>query len=134
MEIKVGEYVRTKTGEIAKIEKCLGKDAGYKNQEHYETDVMVSKFNNFMIYEEDIKAHSPEIIDLIEVGDIIKVKELDGVREVIEDDFYNTDIFDNDVRAILDDTFYESYSKQIKDYKIVSVVTHEQFAGMEYKV
>ncbi len=132
MEIKVGEYVRTKDGVIAKLD--------YIEEEYYFDNYIYREFEDDINYldaeqlPEYIIKHSSNIMDLIEVGDIIKVKELDGIREVIEDDFFNKDIFDNDVRAIMDDTFYESYSKQIKDYKIISVVTHEQFAEMEYKV
>lgn len=50
--MKVVDYARTKYGEIAKIDKCLGKDKVYKNMEHYETDRMVTKFNNFILYKE----------------------------------------------------------------------------------
>ena len=32
------------------------KDKVYKNMEHYETDRMVIKFNNFILYKEDIKS------------------------------------------------------------------------------
>ena len=37
-EIKPNMYVRTKYGEIARIDECKGKDKVYKNMEHYETD------------------------------------------------------------------------------------------------
>ena len=133
MEIKVGEYIRTIDGYIRKVTQVNEKGT-YQARAFgkYETDVDYK--NSKCISEKKITKHSSNIIDLIEVGDIIKVKELDGVREVIEDDFFDKDMFDNDARAILDDTFYESYSKQIRDYKIISVVTHEQFKEMEYKL
>lgn len=126
MEIKVGEYVRTEDGSITKI------------KEFYKSGIFYSIVGeDGTLYgnpEKVVKYHSPNIIDLIEVGDIIRVKGLEHVKEVIEDKFFNEDIFGNDVRAIIDDSHHENYSKQIKDYKILSVVTHEQFEEMEYKV
>ena len=115
MEIKVGDYVRTTTGEIAKIE--------YKNQEYYETDRMVYKFNEFNLYAENITKHSHNIIDLIEVGDYVNgYKVIDIVKgfKVIID------------KLELDTTTGTYQNIGIKDIK--TIVTREQFAGMEYKV
>lgn len=67
-------------------------------------------------------------------GDFIKIndKDFDDIaREVVYDEFFNDDCFDNDVRAVRDD--YNDL-QQIKPYKIKSIVTKEQFKQMEYKI
>lgn len=65
MKIEVGEYVRTKNGYITKIVDYLGKDTVMK-MKHYEIDRYLPQ-NGFLLYDNDIKAHSKNIIDLIEV-------------------------------------------------------------------
>ena len=54
MEIKVGEYVRTKDGRIGKL---------------IESQVYEMENGQYIEFLEDIKVHSKNIIDLIEVGD-----------------------------------------------------------------
>ena len=136
-EIEVGDYVRTKDGLIAKLINIDEDEYCFDNKikwyyEYYSKEVYAEDWKDFVKYE--VVKHSPNIIDLIEVGDIIRVEGLKHAKEVIEDKFYRYDVFGNDVRAIIDDSGYGNYSKQIKDYKILSVVTHEQYKEMEYKV
>ena len=126
MNIEVGEYIRTKQGDIDKVileytGKCANPNCSAKH--------ISCKLNYYD--EKDIISHSKNIIDLIEVGDIVKVEGIEHVREVIEDDFFNGNIFNNDVRAIIND---RNYSKQIKEYQIKSIVTKEQFSNMEYRL
>ena len=125
--LKVGDYVRTKSGEIAKIDECKGKDKVYKNMEHYETDRMVTKFNNFILYKEDIKKSSPNIIDLIEVGDYVN-----GYKVL----FAGAITWDNDGNVIDKrvEINYDGYDRWLSEDFIKSIVTREQFESMEYKV
>lgn len=130
--LKVGDYVRTKWGTIAQIDKCLGKDVGYKNMEHYEVDRLIGLYNDFILYENDIKKSDPEIIYLVEVGDYVNGIE---VHCVYDDDSevndYNlkhkkcigTNIYDTDFQESL------IYEEDIK-----AIVTKEQFESMQYKV
>ena len=121
--LKINDYVRTKYGEIAKIYKCLGKDAVYKNMQHYETDRMVTKFNNFILYEEDIIKSSPNIIDLIEKSDL--VVDNYGNVYVVDYVFYN---------YIYTTTKQRNIVKTLCDYQIKSIVTKEQFESTQYEV
>ena len=122
MEIKEGMYVRTKDGEIAKIDGCLGKDSGYKNMEHYETDRMVTKFNNFILYKEHIVKASHNIIDLIEKGDYVNGQYVYGTGYNIYDD-YGVKI-EEDLK----------HSSVIRENEIKTILTHEQFESISYKM
>jgi hypothetical protein len=70
MDIKIGEYVRTKSGFIGKV---IGRHGGYGL--HYELDVnkeIQENFMNSIVHEDNIVKHSKNIIDLIEVRDIVE--------------------------------------------------------------
>ena len=65
MKIKVGEYVRTKSGFIGKV---IGRHGGYGL--HYELDVnkeIQENLMNSIVREDYITKHSFNLIDLIEV-------------------------------------------------------------------
>ena len=125
MEIKVGEYVRTKDGNITKIKALVGEDPDYKNMKIYEVDIILDKYNDLGLYEEDIKAHSPYIIDLIELGDVIKYKEM-----------FETKANEPHILNLRNQKEVDKFKKCVEDKLVayISVVTHEQFQGMEYKV
>lgn len=74
MDIKVGEYIRTNKGQFYKIKTInkYGIAIMYENKE----DKISSSINyytetGFEINEENIRKHSKNIIDLIEVGDFV---------------------------------------------------------------
>ncbi len=122
MKIEPNMYVRTKYGEIARIDECKGKDKVYKNMEHYEADRMVTKFNNFILYKEDVSKASHNIIDLIEIGDYVN-----GIQVIDKEiDNLNGKYLQCGVGDYVICTYY---SNEIED-----VVTKEQFSQMEYKV
>ena len=135
--MKVGDYVRTKLG-IAKIidikenpkgEKtiyCLDKDV--INISECELGDMYSIINpiaeevtnefdiNFGDEKQIIKS-SPNIIDLIEVGDYVNGKEIDFIgKDGVYSDYDNAQ-------------YYYCEEKDIE-----SIVTKEQFENMEYKI
>ena len=109
--IKKDDYVRLNTGEIVKVtgikENKLNKKAIY-----------------FGIYEQDwfdsmaVENFSDKPIDLIEVGDLIKTNE---EKTIIH-------IYDNDTLEAVKEDIEEGH------FTIESIVTHEQFASIEYKV
>ena len=73
--MRIGDYVRTKQKglqppQIAKI-KSMKKDAGYNNQYYIELDHNLLPDYEYHIYEEGVAKTSPDIIDLIEVGDYV---------------------------------------------------------------
>ena len=120
-KIKVGEYVRTDKGEIAKVtsvakealKEILGaneyRNVGFCNTEPY-------------VYGNIVK-HSKQLIDLIENKDILKVK---INKEII---FMGIDENTSDIR-------YEELIKNIKnrDYELLEILTHQQFEANCYKV
>ena len=119
-EIKVGEYVRTKDGRIIKFNKFGTLRVGCTNPKYYKT--IISGRSHYKY--DDIVKHSSNIIDLIEVGDILKLK--NGEKcEVLEHQGYGNwlqleweNINDN-----------EDFLK-----KVDSIITKEQFQENSYKV
>ena len=104
--MKVGDYVRTKKGEIGRIINYIDEPTDYYFN-CYETDLKKTFGSKYITeYDNEIKS-SPKLIDLIEVGDYVN-----GV-------LVTTRMIDN----------LEMYFNDIK-----SIVTKEQFESMEYKV
>lgn len=105
MEICINDYVRTDKGYIFKI------DEEKKN-------LQMLKFLD--VEYGNIVKHSNNIIDLIEIGDILRV--FDNLSETEE----KVNIFD--------DEMLKAVKEDIKDnnYKILSILTHEQFSSLEY--
>ena len=126
MEIEVGEYVRTKRGLIARY---LGfeKDNDEIEYSKYVFDGKIYwyyEYYNEYVYKEDweqfkenIVKHSPNIIDLIEVGDYVNGYRVESVS-----------IETNEV--LLDHNGFGW--RTLKDGD--RITTHEQFASVEYKV
>lgn len=119
MEIEVGEYGRTNKGKIfifAWLENSDGK--------RYTNKVLLGNgkiFENKFYYFDDgeeIVKHSKNIIDLVETGDLIKTNE---EKTIIH-------IYDIDVLEAVKEDIEEGH------FKIESIVTHEMFESIEYKV
>ena len=105
MEIKVGEYVRSKSGSIGKITKIED------NKFLYENKTLITWIGK-------VTKHSFNIIDLIEVGDIVFIE-----------DFFNYSFI-----HIFDERMLEALKEDIKkDVKLKSILTHEQFEANAYK-
>ena len=105
-KIKVGDYVRTKDGEITRIV-----DTNMFDKTIYK-DIQGAKY-----YLEDIVKHSPNIIDLIEVGDYVNGKLI-----------HKVDIGKNYAYI------YYGNCKTFTGYQIKSIVTKEQFKIVSYEV
>ena len=103
-EIKVGEYIRTKEDGICKLidkeKDADGEWAGYIDRP-------------FWLRENNIVKHSPNIIDLIEVGDYVNGELVASVSEESVE-------------------IGEGWHVQVKNIK--SIVTHEQFNSIKYEV
>lgn len=122
--MKVGDYVRTNNGLIFKI---VG-----GNEDNWELDIEYSKLeymedtwlelykyndNGGWFIRENCKS-SPNIIDLIEVGDYVNGKEISGIDEYTKQLTYE----------------YGETTMYIDNENIKSIVTREMFESMEYKV
>lgn len=111
--MKVGDYVRTNSGDIGIIINCpeqLKKD--YGNWLWFETINEQRPIRN-----EDIIKSSPNIIDLIEVGDYVNGKKV--VKNCLEDGG-NIILFEDGFCANNDE--------------IKSIVTKEMYSSVEYRV
>lgn len=104
MEIEVGEYCRTKEGYIGKY---------LKDGLVHKTVVLQDNELIWTTLEKDIAKHSPNIIDLIEVGDIIVEMKAKILRIIRINNIEMLDRFRN-------------------GDKIYSIVTFEQFSSLEY--
>ena len=123
MEIKVGEYVRTKNGLIGKVNKIELAGSGVRFGGEYLSDTII-QFNDGKVYErrvkeKDIIKHSFNLIDLIEVGDIVFIQ----------------DVLNNDYVYIYDDEMLKAVREDIEEgLQITEVLTHEQYKANCYKV
>lgn len=114
-EIKVGEYVRTNEGYIGKLIQIIPNVLNY-----YVIDTKIKVRNDGMpetyLYSRDGYGfkHSPNIIDLIRVGDFVNGKRVIGVSNI-------TGWVDT-----IEDVIYKDMIK--------SVVTKERFAESEYRI
>ena len=125
--MKVGDYVRTKLkvfqpSQIARI-KSMQRDVGYKNQYFIDLNKNLLPNFEFEIYEEDIFKSSPNMIDLIEVGDYVNGKLVTQAEDVYTADniYIGKEVFVNHEELIIEED-------------IKSIVTHEQFSQMEYRI
>ena len=107
-EIKIGEYIRTHTGMIAKV-----------INDNYFMPIYI-ECNEGIFLRENITKHSPNIIDLVEVGDYVNHQQ---------------------VLIIKDGIPYVEYSNEFDDYIgyitndiIKCIVTKEQFEAIKYEV
>ena len=107
-EIEVGEYVRSKIGSIGKVTKI--EDGKFL----YENKTLITWIGN-------VKKHSKDILELIEVGDYVNGKEVHKYNG-------NTGI------VSINELGWTFIAFKDKKYPIETIVTREQFASMEYKV
>ena len=109
-EIKVGEYIRTREpyGEIFKV---IGIG---------EKDVLVTdSYENNLMATDWVEKHSPNIIDVIEVGDIVEV----------------FDVLHNDIIIVWHEEVLKALKEDIENgIQIKSIVTHESFNSIKYEV
>ena len=127
MQMKIGDYVRTYEGYIAKY---IGDNQNeYAAGEHYSFDSAIRDISNYdfeednFIWKSELNKYvkiinsSPNIIDLIQVGDYVNgcyvsFKGSDSIK-----------VF-----------WYKDESEWLSEGDIKSIVTKEQFEGMEYKL
>ena len=133
-EIEVGEYVRTNKGRIAKLE-----DIDIEpNKKYYFFDETIyysyGEAIDFLEEEEiekHIKAHSKNIIDLIEKGDYVN-----GMRVIATENRgrYNEEK-QKDEKVILAENYDEwTENGVISNEDINTIVTKERFNNIIYKV
>ena len=130
--MNVGDYVRTKSGFIDKITNINDfREPNMKyalEQPGWNDDIV-------FIGEKDIIKSSPNIIDLIEVGDYVNgwrvnrvEREKDGTLLTVGT--ITSFVSKNEISPYLT----QDYNDADKMCKLKSIVTHEQFESMEYNV
>lgn len=115
-DIEVGEYVRTKEGEIYKVIKIIEDDGDW---DYYCCE------NNAGYFAMDVAKHSKQLIDIIEPGDILEIEE-EGYEEKYE-------CLKSD-KGLSIYVPISDYYKRIEDLKIKRVLTKEQFRQNSYEV
>lgn len=129
MKLEVGMYVRGKyynyRGKIGKIIKNYNNDLEIA----YKDGILKTSTSSFIDDNFDINGQqyvaSFDIIDLIEVGDIIRYR-IDKVS--LETKGYLTGVID-----ITDEEMLKSI-KEDKNYHVLQILTKEQFEQMSYKI
>lgn len=122
--MKVGDYVRLKDGGIRKITDIEPVEDGINN--YYVDETYVNRFNqecNCMTKKCIKGKPKKELIDLIEYGDIIKYK--------IDDEEFISEVWGDK-----NNYFVQEFDipEDLRNLNIVSIVTHEQFSQMEYRI
>ena len=134
--INVGDYVRTKYGNIRKIIEITNKE--YDDEPDYLVDKgmidIVKKeettyIENWLFKEQIIKS-SPNLIDLIEVGDYVNGDRVKALKGDIESHKINNE----------EDVIYTEYINDYDEWcgyeedEIKSIVTKEMYSSVEYRV
>ena len=126
--MKVGDYVRFKTlSREIKIGKVIEIIAPDKNSMRkycvYDLD------NNEVTVDDYIIKSSPNIIDLIEVGDYVNGVRVDEIVYIGHGTIKDLEISFRYKYAFEKDDVYT-----LKEQDIISIVTKEAFESMEYKI
>lgn len=117
-EIEIGEFVRTINKGIRRIDTIFENKTvnkyGYESGSDWD-----GKLYSY-IKTTDIANHSKNIIELIEVGDIVEVLDINWIRKI--------DIDDKDT--------LEGFKEEIEEenWKIKSILTHEQYEQNCYRL
>ena len=117
--IEANEYVRTNSGLIFKVNE-ITYDEEYKDYLYKESFLLVD-------WKENIVKHSKQLIDLIEIGDILKIKiseewveKQDTIKFIVVGQTYTI----TEIKECLENGLF----------KIIQVLTKEQFEANCYKV
>lgn len=127
-DLTVGEYGRTNLGKIIKFAWLVDSDG--KIVENKVILISGNKVSNDFYYfhaGEKIVKQSKQLIDLIEVGDIIKYR-IDNVSTTLETKGYIEGIVD-----IADEEMLQKI-KSDKNYNILEILIKEQYMANCYKV
>ncbi len=113
-DIEVNEYVRTKDGVIGKVIKVLSNRVFLDNL-------------GYAVLIRDIVKHCKQLIDLIEIGDILKIKiseewveKQDTIKFIVVGQTYTI----TEIKECLENGLF----------KIIQILTKEQFEANCYKV
>lgn len=131
-EIKVGEYVRTKRGIAQITDLVCGQDAYFDTENIFESnDIDFYRNNGIDIYgsffRDLVVKHSKQLIDLVEFGDILKIKiseewveKQDTIKFVVVGQTYTI----TEIKECLENGLF----------KIIQILTKEKYKQNCFKV
>ena len=123
MEIKVNDYVRLKNGVIGTIIEIKTVSTNMRGEHAYAYKLgKTKKYNSCWVEDYAIVKHSSNLIDLIEVGDILKLK--DGEKWEVQEHQGDGNWIQTEWEVIENE-------EDLKN-KVDSIVTKEQFSSLEY--
>lgn len=122
-KIEINEYVRTNKGRIGKVAEIR---LGFNKDLQVYQDIYILDNGLWTILDYIVK-HSKQLIDLIEVGDIIKYR-IDNISTTLETKGYIKGIVD-----ISDEEMLQRI-KSDKNYNILEILTREQYMANCFKV
>jgi hypothetical protein len=126
--MKVGDYVRIKNSGINKITSILNNEIRFDEKPIFSDGECIGYK---WCYKEDVIKSSPNIIDLIEVGDYVNGCLVTNKRASVNERLsgHPKQIF------ILkqEGNYYDGHFEWLGEEDIKSIVTKEQFEAMEYK-
>lgn len=124
MEIKVGEYVRTKDGLIDKVQNY----SYSQNIWHCENGMCIDECNCIGTHLEDILKHSFNIIDLIEEGDIVNGFTIEEFDDEDGNIYLGIPIYDDAQLDCIEEV------RTIDSMQIKTILTHEQYERICYRL
>lgn len=130
-KIEVGEYIRTKDGRIDKVDRYSIASCVY----HCKNGMCIDECETVGIPISDIKKHSPNIIDLIEVGDYVNGYKILDIADSIYKNSKRILIYRNEKEKYEKWMYIQEYDGKIHTQDdIKSIVTKEQFKIIEYEI
>ena len=127
-EIEVGEYVRTKDGKIGIFDRYSSRKDNSLYKSPFNCFIKIrNRKTPLQCCEDYIVKHSKQLIDLIEVKDVIKYR-INNISTTLETKGYIEGIVD-----VSDEEMLQRIKNE-KGYKILEILTHEQFEQNSYKV
>ena len=130
-KIKAGMYVRTKKGNISKIDRKVDDITNYYFG-CFECDNYINVNGDEFISEYEITNVSYNIIDLIEEHDILKIEEKKGVYTICEVEVFKEPYEKYTFLGVRIDN--RPIARKLYELNIKSIVTKEQFKSLEYEV
>lgn len=130
-KIEVGEYIRTKDGRIDKVDRYSIGCCVY----HCKNGMCIDECETVGIPISDIKKHSSNIIDLIEVGDYVNGYKILDIADSIYKNSKRILIYRNEKEKYERWIYIQEYDGKIHTQDdIKSIVTKEQFKIIEYEI
>ena len=133
--MKIGDYVRTEDGHIDRIIKISDEmKSGRTIKVQIGEKDIIGGYEDFVDWfspSHFIKS-SPNITDLIEEHDILKIEEQKGIYTICEVEVFKEPHTENTFLGVRIDN--RPFAKRLYELNIKSIVTREMFEKMEYKV